>query len=141
MGTKVVEKCTARKKYFVGQPEQPRHDKNLLYRQQEPYEPTKEEGPLSYVLLESPFASVLAVSRGHPTLVSLVAPITIFPLSLSHPADGRTCLCLLARIAKLRHFNVRPSIKISFYGTRGTIQLFNKNFILNANMYNKKYAK
>ncbi len=35
------------------------------------YEPTK-EGPLSYVLQESPFASVSTVSRGHPSLISLV---------------------------------------------------------------------
>ncbi len=33
-------------------------------------EPTK-EGPLSYVLLESPFASVSTASSGHPSLCSL----------------------------------------------------------------------
>jgi hypothetical protein len=33
-------------------------------------EPTK-EGPLSFVLFESPFTSVSTVSRGHPSLVSL----------------------------------------------------------------------
>ncbi len=70
-------------KYFVlGQLEQPRQDKNLLYRHYEPNEPTM-EGPLSYVLLESPFASVSPVRRGHPTLLSLVASITIFPISFS----------------------------------------------------------
>jgi hypothetical protein len=73
-GTKEVEKCTVRKKYFVlGQLEQPRQDKNLLYRHHEPIEPTK-EGLHSYILLDSPFASASTVSRGHPTLVSLVAP-------------------------------------------------------------------
>jgi hypothetical protein len=57
------------KKYFVlGRLEQPRQNKNLLYLHYEPNEPTKEE-PLSYVLLESPFASDSAVSsRGHPSL-------------------------------------------------------------------------
>jgi hypothetical protein len=39
--------------------------KILLYLHEEPNEPTK-EGPLSYVLQESPFATV---SRGHPSLV------------------------------------------------------------------------
>jgi hypothetical protein len=33
-------------------------------------------GPLLYVLLESPFASVSTVSRGHPSLVSLCKPLT-----------------------------------------------------------------
>jgi hypothetical protein len=33
-------------------------------------EPTK-EGPLPFILFESPFTSVPAVSRGHPSLVSL----------------------------------------------------------------------
>jgi hypothetical protein len=61
-----------RNKYFgLGRLEQSRLDKNLLYRHDEPHEPTK-EGPLSYVLLKSPFASVLAVSRAHPSLVSLL---------------------------------------------------------------------
>jgi hypothetical protein len=41
-----------------------------LYRYDDYSEPTK-EGPLSYVLLESPFASVSTVSRGHPSLASL----------------------------------------------------------------------
>ncbi len=35
--------------------EHPRQDKNLLYRHDEPNEPTM-EGVLSYVLLESPFS-------------------------------------------------------------------------------------
>jgi hypothetical protein len=34
-----------------------------------PNEPTK-EGPLSFVLFESPFTSVSKVSRGHPFLVN-----------------------------------------------------------------------
>jgi hypothetical protein len=44
--------------------------KNLLHRHDEPNEPTK-KGSLSYVLQESPFASVSTVSRGHLSLVSL----------------------------------------------------------------------
>jgi hypothetical protein len=68
----IRDKCTVRKNYFVlGRLEQPRQDQNLLYCHDEPSKPTK-EGPLSYVLLESPFVSVSAVSRGHPSLVSLV---------------------------------------------------------------------
>jgi hypothetical protein len=47
-------------------------DKNyLLYQLNKPKKPTK-EGSLSYVLLEYPFASVLTVSRGHPSLVYLI---------------------------------------------------------------------
>ncbi len=57
-----------RKKYFVlGWPEQPKQDKCTLYRHDEPYEHTK-EGPLSFVIFESPFTSVSTVSRGHPSL-------------------------------------------------------------------------
>jgi hypothetical protein len=55
----------------VGRIEQPRQDKNLLYRHEEPNEPN-EEGPLLFVLFESPFAPVSTVSRDHPSLVSLV---------------------------------------------------------------------
>jgi hypothetical protein len=60
-----------RKKYlFLGRLEQPRQNKNLLYRHDKPNEPTK-KGPLSFVLFESPFTSVSTVSRGRPSLVSL----------------------------------------------------------------------
>jgi hypothetical protein len=50
-----------------------------LYRHEEPNEPTKEE-PLSFVLFESPFASVSTVSKGAllgPSLSSLSAYIKI----------------------------------------------------------------
>ncbi len=48
-------------KYFVlDWLEQPRQDKNLLYLQDEPNKPTKEE-PVSYVLQESQFASVSTI--------------------------------------------------------------------------------
>jgi hypothetical protein len=59
------------KKYFLlYRLVQRRQDKNLLYRNEKPIEPTKEE-PLSFVLFESPVASVSTDSRGHPSLVSL----------------------------------------------------------------------
>jgi hypothetical protein len=44
---------------------------NLSYRHDKPNEPTN-EGLLLYALHESPFTS--AVSKGHPSLVSLVTP-------------------------------------------------------------------
>jgi len=47
-----------------------RQNKNLLYRHDRSNEPNK-EGPLSYVLFESPFTSVSTVSRGHPSIISL----------------------------------------------------------------------
>jgi hypothetical protein len=63
-GGKGEEKCFA-----LGRLEQPRQEKNLS----EPSEPTK-EGPLSYVLPESPFASVSNSQQGPPlSLVSLIA--------------------------------------------------------------------
>jgi hypothetical protein len=63
-----------RKKIFVsGQLEQSTQDKNLMYRHDKPNKPTKER-LLSYVLLESPFASVSTVSRGHRSLDSLDQP-------------------------------------------------------------------
>ncbi len=39
---------------------------------------TNREMALSFVLLESPFTSVSTVSRGHPSLVSLVLTLTNF---------------------------------------------------------------
>jgi hypothetical protein len=57
-----------KKKYLVqGRIEQPRQNKNLLYWQDKP-----KEGPVSFVLFESPFTSVSTVSRGHPSLFSLI---------------------------------------------------------------------
>ncbi len=60
------------KKYFVlGRLEQPRQDKNLLYRHDKPNQ-TIEEKPLSFVLFESSFTSVSTVAGAtHPALVSL----------------------------------------------------------------------
>ncbi len=54
------------KKFVVlGWLEQP--DKSLLYRYDEPSEPTK-EGPFSFVLFESPFTSVSTACREHHSL-------------------------------------------------------------------------
>ncbi len=60
--------CAMGEKYFVlGWLEQPRQYKNLLYRHDEPNEPTMER-PLSFVLMSPPFGSVSTVSRGTPLL-------------------------------------------------------------------------
>jgi hypothetical protein len=71
-GDKGLTKYTVRKKYFVlGRPEQPRHATIFCYVMTSPTnQPRKDQGPLSFVLTESPFTSVSAVSRGHPSLVS-----------------------------------------------------------------------
>jgi hypothetical protein len=45
--------------------------KNFLYRHGKPKEPAK-EGPPSFVVHKSSFASVSTVIRGHPSLISLV---------------------------------------------------------------------
>jgi hypothetical protein len=69
MGTNELKYCTMKKKYVVlDQQEQPRQVKNLLYQQDKPNEPTKEE-LLSFVLVEPPFISVSTVSRGHPSVL------------------------------------------------------------------------
>jgi hypothetical protein len=60
--------------FALGRLQQPRQDKILLYRHNEPNKPTRKEGPFSFVLLESPFTSASTVSRGHhSSLVSLGA--------------------------------------------------------------------
>jgi hypothetical protein len=48
-----------------------------LYRHNEPNGSAKEE-PLSYVLLESPFASFSTVSRVHSSLVSVVRSLLYY---------------------------------------------------------------
>jgi hypothetical protein len=59
-------------KYVVlGKLEQPRQNKKTLVPAQQANETTK-EGPYPFVLFESPFTSVSAVSRGHPSLAALV---------------------------------------------------------------------
>jgi hypothetical protein len=64
-----------KKKHFVlDQLDQPRQDKKLFYRPNEPNEQAK-EGSLSYVLLKSSFASVSTVISGHLSLVSMFLPL------------------------------------------------------------------
>ncbi len=71
MGTKELKLCMVRKKYFIlGRLQQPRQNKSILYRHDKPNKPAK-EGPLSFVLFESPFIPVSTVSRGHPSVISL----------------------------------------------------------------------
>jgi hypothetical protein len=72
----------------MGLLEQPRLNKNLLYRHGKPNEPTK-EGTLSFVLFESPFTQVSTVSKAQSSLVSLDstveeahAPFTLSSLRL-----------------------------------------------------------
>jgi hypothetical protein len=55
-----------KKYFFLYWADKSSQDKNLLYLDNEPNEPTK-EGLLSFVLLESPFLSVSTVSRGQPS--------------------------------------------------------------------------
>ncbi len=64
-------KWNSEKNFVLGRIEQRRKDKNLLYMHNS--KPTK-EGPLSYVPLESPFASVPAIGRGNFSLVFLFSP-------------------------------------------------------------------
>jgi hypothetical protein len=73
MRTNKLKQCMEKKNYFfcTGRLEVPRQDTNLLYRHDKPNETTK-EGPLLYVLFESPFILVSTVSRDHPSLISLV---------------------------------------------------------------------
>ncbi len=75
MGVNEFKQCTMRKKIFCT--EQPRQNKNFMYRLDKPNEPNK-EGSLSFVLFESPFTSVSTVSRGHPSLVSLTKNHKVF---------------------------------------------------------------
>ncbi len=63
MVTNEMKYCTARKTKFCTGP--------TLYRHEKPNGSTK-EGPVSFALLEYPFASVSTVNNGHPFLVSLV---------------------------------------------------------------------
>jgi hypothetical protein len=70
MGSHKVNKYAVWKNLLYHGLDQSRQDKNLVHWHSEPSEPTK-EGPLSFLLQKSPFASVSTVSRGHPSLVSL----------------------------------------------------------------------
>ncbi len=77
-GDKGIEIVYGGEKYFVmSRIEQPKQNKNLLYRHDKPNEPTKEGLPFSFVLFEFPFTSASTVNRGLPALVSLVSGISI----------------------------------------------------------------
>ncbi len=88
---KRIETVYGDEKIFFTGPEQPRQDKNLLYRHNEPNELTK-EGPLSFVPFGSPIASVSTVSRGHQSLVSLIMRYTVSAGSaILPPRDTNQC--------------------------------------------------
>ncbi len=92
--------------------EQPRQDKNLLYRHDKTIEPTKEE-PLSFVLLEFPFASVSTVNRSHPSLVSLL---------LTHPVSHLRHQVLGVTFKYLSPFNYDPvTSALGFHMTLMTV--------------------
>jgi hypothetical protein len=57
------------KKICTGPTRAAKANKDLLYRHDKRKEPTK-EGPLSFVLFESPFSSVSTVSKDHPCSLS-----------------------------------------------------------------------
>ncbi len=65
-GDKGIEYRYGEEKIFCTGPT--RAAKNPLFRHDKPNEPTN-EGPLAFVLCESPLSSVSAVSRGHTCLV------------------------------------------------------------------------
>jgi hypothetical protein len=57
--------------FYIGPTRAAKAEKNLVYRQDKPNGPNT-EGPLAFVLFESQFTSVSSVSRGHPSLFSLL---------------------------------------------------------------------
>ncbi len=68
-----------KKKYFVPGPTRAvKAEINLLYRHDNPNELTK-KGPLSFVLFETPFTSVLTVRRGPPQSSLCVLPVLPCP--------------------------------------------------------------
>ncbi len=82
------------KKFVLGRLKQPRQAKNLLYQQDKPNElQPRKEGPLSFVLFESPFTSVSTVLRGHPSLIYLIFHFTptMYRMDISFFYD---CCCL-----------------------------------------------
>ncbi len=71
-GDKGIDIVYGKEKIFcTGPARAAKAEKNILQLHDKPIEPTK-EGPLSFVLFESPFISVSTVSRGRPSLVSLI---------------------------------------------------------------------
>jgi hypothetical protein len=96
MGTNKVKKCKVRKIIFgTGLTRAAKAGKNLLYRHEEPNEPTKER-PLSFVLFKSPFTSVSSVSRGPtPLNISVDKNITYILLALGSQLGRRELRRLL----------------------------------------------
>ncbi len=79
-GTNELKQCTGRNKIFCTEPiRTAKAGQTLVYRHDWSNGPPTKEGPLSFVLNESPFASVSTVSRGHPSLVSLTRNYTNTP--------------------------------------------------------------
>jgi hypothetical protein len=70
MGKKGIGIMYGKEKCFTGPKRAAKERQHLLYRH-DTKGPNK-EGPFSFLLLESPLASFSKVSRGHPSLVSLV---------------------------------------------------------------------
>jgi hypothetical protein len=70
-----------KKKYFVqDQTREAKEGQKSFYPPEKPMKPTK-EGLLSDIPLESPFASVSTVGRGHPSVVSLFVTQCVDPYS------------------------------------------------------------
>ncbi len=100
--------------YFVlGRLEQPRQDKNLLFRHDKPNKPTK-EGLLSFVLFESPFTSVSTVSRAHPSLGSLLL-IAPFSTVIVHNINMYLIVCMLQYRIEIKVFYFHFIIHIGLY--------------------------
>jgi hypothetical protein len=71
-GDKGIEIVYSEEKIFcTGPTRAAKAEQNLFYLHDKPNELVK-KGPLSFVFFESPFTSVSTVSRGHPSLVSLI---------------------------------------------------------------------
>jgi hypothetical protein len=76
-GDKWIEMVYSEEKIFFTGLVRARQDKNLLYQHDKSNNPTK-EWSLSYVLFESPVTSVSTVSRGQPSLFSLLWTMDIY---------------------------------------------------------------
>ncbi len=109
------------KKYFVlGRQEQPRQDKNLLYWHDKPSKPSK-EGPLLFVLFESPLPSVSSVSRGHPSLVSVILPF----IKLSNcKCKNNLNIHLFNYFNSTGRLNICSSLQLSSYQAIQLLQLY-----------------
>ncbi len=94
------------KEYIVLGRLEPRQDKNILYRHDKPNEPTR-EGPLSFVLFESPFTSVLTAEVTSLWFLWCVhshypLPLIISTMSEIYFNKGSSCHCVI--ISCISHF-------------------------------------